>query len=248
MPIPFSDYIVYADESGDHSLEKIDSEYPIFCLALCIIKVKNYINDIVPAIQKLKFECWGHDNVILHERDIRKNTGDFEFLKNQQEKESFYKKLNGLIESAEFNVVSCVIKKRNLRDGYSVPHNPYDIALLFTMERVARILEGHGENKKRIFCVFEGRGKREDKELVSTFNGIKGNRYKLGYYSVDFKKFDFQIRISNKAHNSTGLQLADMIARPIGLNVLNPAQPNQAHDVIRQKYIDFEKHHKIFPQ
>ena len=29
----FSDYIVYVDESGDHSLINIDANYPVFVLA-----------------------------------------------------------------------------------------------------------------------------------------------------------------------------------------------------------------------
>ena len=29
---PFSKYIVYVDESGDHSMEKIDNQYPLFVL------------------------------------------------------------------------------------------------------------------------------------------------------------------------------------------------------------------------
>jgi len=34
----FSDYIIYVDESGDHGLERIDPEFPIFVLAFCIIR------------------------------------------------------------------------------------------------------------------------------------------------------------------------------------------------------------------
>jgi hypothetical protein len=34
----FSDYIVFVDESGDHSLVKIDPGYPIFVLACCLIE------------------------------------------------------------------------------------------------------------------------------------------------------------------------------------------------------------------
>ena len=35
--------------------------------------------------------------------------------------------------------------------------------------------------------------------------------------------------------NSSGLQLADLIARPIGLHKLKPEQPNRAYDVIEEK-------------
>jgi hypothetical protein len=39
----------------------------------------------------------------------------------------------------------------------------------------------------------------------------------------------------SKAANSTGLQLADLTARPIGLSALRPGQPNRAFDIIRSK-------------
>lgn len=32
----FSKYIVYVDESGDHSLQNIDEQYPLFVLAFCV--------------------------------------------------------------------------------------------------------------------------------------------------------------------------------------------------------------------
>jgi hypothetical protein len=38
-----------------------------------------------------------------------------------------------------------------------------------------------------------------------------------------------------KAANVPGLQLADIMARPIGLHVMNPAQANRAWDVIETK-------------
>ncbi len=39
----------------------------------------------------------------------------------------------------------------------------------------------------------------------------------------------------DKKSNSSGLQLADLMARPIGLKVLRPLQENRAFDVIRPK-------------
>ena len=57
----FGDYIVYADESGDHSLTSIDSQFPVFVLAFCLIQKAVYIEHVVPAFQRFKFEFWGHD-------------------------------------------------------------------------------------------------------------------------------------------------------------------------------------------
>lgn len=53
---PFSDYIIYVDESGDHNLERTDPDYPLFVLAFCIIKKTDYYSVISSSIQKLKFD------------------------------------------------------------------------------------------------------------------------------------------------------------------------------------------------
>ncbi len=37
-----SDYIVYVDESGDHSLSSIDEGYPIFVLSFCVFQKTYY--------------------------------------------------------------------------------------------------------------------------------------------------------------------------------------------------------------
>jgi hypothetical protein len=46
--VQFSEYIIYVDESGDHSLESVDEQYPIFVLALCIFKKDEYAATAVP--------------------------------------------------------------------------------------------------------------------------------------------------------------------------------------------------------
>jgi hypothetical protein len=38
-----SNYIVYVDESGDHSLESINPRYPLFVLAFCVFQKDHYI-------------------------------------------------------------------------------------------------------------------------------------------------------------------------------------------------------------
>jgi hypothetical protein len=46
----------------------------------------------------------------------------------------------------------------------------------------------------------------------------------------------FNVVFASKQVNSSGLQLADLVARPIGLSVLRPEQPNRAFDVLRRKF------------
>lgn len=48
----FGEYIIYVDESGDHSLENVNKEFPLFVLAFCIFKKSDYANIAFDIIQK----------------------------------------------------------------------------------------------------------------------------------------------------------------------------------------------------
>jgi hypothetical protein len=72
--MPFSDYVVYVDESGDHSLQSIDPNFPVFSLVFCIFKKSDFIEAVVPIVQRLKFDFWGHDAVVLRGMKSGSNT------------------------------------------------------------------------------------------------------------------------------------------------------------------------------
>ncbi len=63
-------YIVYLDETGDHSLEFIDKDFPVFALAMFICDTVYYNHTILPAVAQLKTDYFGHEGVILHSRDM----------------------------------------------------------------------------------------------------------------------------------------------------------------------------------
>lgn len=71
----FSDFIVYVDESGDHGMQALDANYPMFVLAFCVFHKRHYCEKVIPALQKFKFNHMGHDLVGLHELEIRKEKG-----------------------------------------------------------------------------------------------------------------------------------------------------------------------------
>jgi len=76
----FSDYLVFVDESGDHNLTQIDPQFPVFVLLFAILRKDDYVNRVCPNLQRFKFDFWGHDEVVLHEHEIRKPFADFLFL------------------------------------------------------------------------------------------------------------------------------------------------------------------------
>lgn len=244
MGVPFSDYLIFADESGDHGLASIDEQFPVFALVFCIVRKEDYVNCIVPAMQRLKLGIWGHDQVIFHEHDIRKEKGLFGILRtNKALREQFLEKLTDLIAAAPFQVIASVIDKNQLKEKYVSPYNPYEVALLFCMERTLNYLRQQGESGKRISVLFESRGRREDEELELEFRRICDNRRNWGYKRPDFQQMCFEQMFVDKKSNSTGLQLADLVARPLALRHLRPDQPNRALQVLDGKLLNF----KVFP-
>jgi hypothetical protein len=232
----FADLIVFADETGDHGLKNIDPTFPMFGLAFCVIAKEAYLDQVTPAFQRLKFDTWGHDGVILHEHDIRKESGDFAVLRTSRAlREGFLTRLSAIVEAAPITVHAAIINKQKLVAKYASPWNPYDIALLFCMERLVETLRAAGQTGKTVHVVFEGRGKTEDAQLELTFRRIAANEERWGWKAADFSAFTFTPRFEKKAANSVGLQFADLIARPIALSFLRPDQQNRAADILRNK-------------
>ena len=49
-------------------------------------------------------------------------------------------------------------------------------------------------------------------------------------------RIPFHIVFADKKTNLAGLQLADLVARPVGLSYIRPGQSNQAFDVLKKKF------------
>lgn len=168
MTTTFSDYIVYVDESGDHSLLSIDPEYPVFVLSFCIFRKDEYAQAMTPAVRRLKFETFGHDMAILHEIDIRKKRGVFSRL-GKEERDHFLNALTNIIEAADFRLVAVVIDKRKLKARYANPEHPYHLAMGFGLERIYRYIKNAGHDNRLTHLVCEARGAKEDAELGWNF-------------------------------------------------------------------------------
>ena len=226
----YSDFIVYADESGTHNLDAVEAQFPVFVLSLCLFRKADYVATIVPGLQRLKMKWFGHDMVVLHERDIRKQTAPFAFLTNRERRERFMADLNAWVEAAPMTVIAAVIDKARLKDRECASADPYDLALTFCLERLWSFLGKEGAQGARTHCVFERRGKAEDRALELTFRRVAD-----GHNHAQAAMPGLSIIFADKKVNSTGLQLADLTARPIGLGVVRPGQPNRALDLIRLK-------------
>jgi len=222
-------FIVFVDESGDHGLESIDPASPVFVLVFCVARKSDYAATIIPALTEFKFRHFGHDQTILHERDIRKDQGDFRILRDARTKDAFLNELTEVINELPFTIIASVIRKDKLAGRYVYPANPYEIALEFGLERVHYFIQKTSGGAEAVPVIIERRGKREDNELELEFRRICDGK------NWDSSKLAFEPRFVSKLANVPGLQVADLVARPIGRYVLNPNQANRAWAVIRTK-------------
>lgn len=229
------DYIVFIDESGDHNVEKIDPKYPIFVITFCCFNIDEFTNQVTPALQGLKIKYFGHDQVVLHEADIRKRKKPFQFSGNEGLRNSFLSELSEIIGNIPFIIVSVVIDKTKLKSQYNKPFNPYHLGLRFGLEKLNEVFLNKKQEGKEISLVFEKRGKKEDIDLEKEFFKICSENEQFGYKQVDYAKVIYKLVFADKKSNSTGLQIADLIARPIGLNYLDPLKSNRAYEVISSK-------------
>lgn len=226
----FSNCIVYVDESGNYNTDTYSQEYPVFVLAFCVFHKENYVSNIVGALERFKFEYFGHDLVVLHEREIRKELGPFQFP-NKKYKQNFVGALHSIMDHAKFIIISCSIDKKKLfENNLEIGDNLYHVALGFCLESLFDLMGEKKQADRTTHVIFEARGKREDKDLELEFrricDGANDRR----------SRFPFEIIFADKRANSTGLQIADLVARPIGLHVIKPGQQNRAFDVITKKF------------
>lgn len=226
----FSQYIVFVDESGDHGLTTIDPHYPIFVLVFCILKKADYTDILSPRLQNLKMRHFGHDAVILHEHALRKGTDDFSFLNSKDKKERFMTELTQIIEELPFHLGCVAIRKNELKETEN-PGNPYHLALEAGLNQVDSFLSNEGVFGQKTHLLFEKRGKNEDGELKSEFRRLCEKNREEG------RGYPFDVVFVDKKANHLGLQLADLLARPIGLSILRPDQVNRTYEVMEKKFL-----------
>lgn len=221
---PYSEYVIFADESGDHGLVSLNPENPMFVLTFCIFKKRDYISIVKESVAQFKFDFWGHDLAILHNHDIRKSKGDFLFLFDEEIRMVFLNSLNELVKRLPFSIIAAAIDKRRLVDTQTNPGNPYLLALGFCLERVSSFLAEKNQNHALTHIVVESRGRVEDKDLEFAFREYCTQSRMLGDGCLLDMKF------ANKKTNNCGLQIADLVAHPIARWAARREQPNKAFE------------------
>ena len=136
----YSEFIIFADESGDTEIRNIDPNYPVFVLNFCIFHRTEYAENAEPALRKFKVDYLGNDQIVLHWNPIRHHLSPFDFNGNPQKQFEFELALNQLIMEMDFAIIAVVIDKRRLHTEYATPAELYGEALRLCIDRTCDFL------------------------------------------------------------------------------------------------------------
>jgi len=242
-----SKFIAFFDECGDHSLDQIDKDFPLFVLSTVIVERAVYQEQIIPALGRLKMRFWNHEGVNLHSRDIRRAYGDFAFMQVPAKRIAVLESISSLMKELDFTLFVTAISKQKHKDRYGASAtNPYEIALTYTFERVLHFMECRGEVSLPV--VAEARGKNEDNELEAAFHRLLTSGTKFNS-SDRFQKLKCPISFRRKTDNIAGLQIADLCAYPSARKILNPDKENPPYEIISKHLYQSGKVNgwKVFP-
>lgn len=224
-------HVTFLDESGDHSLVKIDKQYPVFALSSISFSTNYYVNDADIIIDNLKMKYWGHKDVILHSSDIRKRRKEFSILADINKERSFQNDLSDIMRQLDYTVIACAINKINHKDKYCYPMCPYELTLVFIMERLYYLMK---TLRSSTYLIFEARNASENNKLSKVFNYTckYGTNYIRG---EEICKYIKGITFMPKKSNENGLQIADLVTYPIARYAIGRAQDYRPYEIISDK-------------
>lgn len=207
--------VLYLDESGDHSLTKIDAQYPLFVLCGVVMDEAYHDETATTALNGFKKQLLGRTDIVLHTADFTRDGLGFEKMSDHDFRIRFFAELESWVRRLEFKIIACVVKKdKHLAKYGTKALDPYMLSLTILVERFLFECGSVGGA-----VVAESRGGTFDNALELAFLDLKirGTEY-LSATKIRSRIHSFSIR--NKKENIAGLQLADVLATPIGRHVL----------------------------
>jgi len=153
-------------------------------------------------------------------------------LKDPKFREKFYFELNKLVDDLNFDIIASGIHKNKHFARYGISAiDPYLLSLEFIVERFIFLLNECGEKG---IIVAESRGNQLDNQLeIAWLNlKVKGTKF-IEPVRISEKITDFKIMAKSMAVE--GLEIADLIASPIGRSVMKK-KSKEDFRTIRKKF------------
>ncbi len=220
------DYVACFDENGSASAilqmfksvvtnKPVDENRRYFTLTCCLFSKSEY-EFSKQLIAKLKNQYFKkvESPVVLHNRDIAKRVGPFNFG-TAKKYNKFLDSLSSVISMIKSKIISVTFDLYSyVKQNYK--YDPYEVAFDIILE----CLYKNVKRNKKIALVFESRGKNEDKSLykhiykIINITGCKSTKKNvLKRYFVDAF---FNHKVSDDgAFAYPGIEMADLCSYPI---------------------------------
>lgn len=241
-------YRLYVDESGDHTYHATSDPGKRYLGLLGVaIESEYYRSNFHPQLEALKQRHFPHspdEPVLLHRKDIVNRRGPFWRLRDPDDEAAFDADLLAFLSAQSYVIIAVVIDKVAHFERYgSSAWHPYHYCLTAMLERYAGLLNFHNAEGD---VMAESRGGTEDRQLSQAYLRV----HAAGTFSHGLDFFQAclttkNLKLKRKQANIAGLQVADLLAHPCRLDVLNdegllptglPPFAAQLASVIASKY------------
>ena len=204
-------YTVFLDESGDHSLAKVDPQYPLFGLAGVLMETATH-SLFSSTLSAWKVRFLGVD-ACLHMREITRNQGPFAVLTDAPTRARFWNELQSEIDCHDYTLICSVIRKdKHVLTYGPQAHNPYFLTLQFLVERFCHEMS---DRNSRAGFVAESRGAQLDAALRLQYRALLANGTPYISGKDLRKRLNPDIQFQQKHPDAMGLQLADLAVGPV---------------------------------
>jgi len=193
-----------------------------------VIVPDSHLAELDDAWRTWKQQTLGSSSKLVHEPDTRNHGKSFWLDGNYERRQAAFASLSRQLETMDFTCAVCVVNREEYIRLYgegpvdkTLPQHLYLMALTFLMERIVMILDANHKGA-RARIIAEARGPKDDAFLQYEF--VRLHLDGTSYVSAAWfrQQLEPAIRFVKKTDNNTGLQLADLLARPCGEKVLNP--------------------------
>lgn len=225
-------------------MNTIDPNWPIFVIVGLLVGETYYTKTVVRRMKTLKKAHGLNPSTPLHSRSIRRWEGEFSFLQDTVLRSTFYEDINTLIGGLRVRLYAVVIDKVRLQRRFLVQLNPYDVSMSQLLSVICGPPRIVGANRPKVARIIaESRGKVEDRQLQSEYQNFRrGGLSGYGAKGIQNRRrqtvrrlFPERVEFAKKPKAIAGLELADLLAYPIGRAVISENWDNRAATVAFRK-------------
>lgn len=225
------EYTIFIDECGSHGAPA-PHDLPVFCLCSIIVDARVYQGVIEPTWDNFKMKWFpfpgkngggaGRD-YITHEPDLREGGKNLRHTVGRRHGgvTEFERDLCDFFEQAPFMIVASAVRTDLYYAQYGservdafLPTSVYDQSLDFLLERIGHMFITE-DNAPVGTVIAEGRGPLEDAKLQFEYVRLRIEGTQFHHPSTFRQLFQDSVEFRGKTSNDAGLQIVDLVARPI---------------------------------